>query len=210
MTAMRDVYRTEDGRAAVRHWCRSTLSSWPVPHERSEIVTSVGRTHLVRAGVGSVTVLFLPGTNFNASTSLDFLARLAEQHRVVGADVPGQPGLSEGSLAGEHVRAAHRLWVNEVIRSLHAEWMTLVARHTRPRVAPAPLTPEELSRWKHTHRVALSGERDCFLPVSKLGAAVRSQLAMDLEVIPGAGHLTSIEDPQRLTDAIATLVWPTT
>lgn len=285
---MRDVYRTAGGRTAVRQWCQSTLSSWSVPHERSEIVTSGGRTHLVRAGVGSVTVLFLPGTNFNASTSLDLMARLAEQHRVVAADLPGQPGLSAGTLAGEHSRTAHRLWVNEVISSLQAdvlvlvghslgaavaltadpkrvagialldpaglmrlrvgpvvlastlawlvrpspvssarmlrrmsapghpprddlaEWMTLVARHTWPRVAPAPLPPEELTRWQSTPRVALSGERDCFLPVSRLAAAVRSQLAMDLEMIPGAGHLTPIEDPLRLADAIAALAARTT
>lgn len=285
---MRDAYRTEAGRAAVRQWCQSRLDDWPIPHERSEILTSVGRTHLVRAGAGSVTVLFLPGTNFNAATSLDFVAGLAEQHHVVAADLPGQPGLSAGSLAGEHSRAAHRLWVSEVITSLEAhalvlvghslgaavalmadpqrvagivlidpaglmrlrvgpavlastlvwlgrpsphssarmlrsmsapghlpradltEWMTLVARHTRPRVAPAPLPSEELSRWQRTPRVALSGERDCFLPVSKLAAAVRSRLAVDLEVIRGAGHLTPVEHPQRLTQAIATLAARTT
>jgi pimeloyl-ACP methyl ester carboxylesterase len=283
MTAMRDVYRTDAGRLAVQQWCQAKLAGWPVAHECSQILTSVGRTHLVQAGSGPVTVLFLPGTNFNAATSLDLIALVAEQHRVVAADLPGQPGLSAASLAGEHALAARRLWIREVIASLETdflilvghslgaavaltadpqqvsglvlidpaglirlrvspivlastlawlakptagssarmlrmmtapgrrprddlvEWMTLVARHTRPRGAPAPLSAEELSPWKGTPRVALSGQRDCFLPVSRLAAATRNRLAMDVDVLPRAGHLTPVEDPQRLTEAIATL-----
>ena len=39
--------------------------------------TAAGPTHLLEAGQGRLTIVFLPGTNENAATSLPLLALLA-------------------------------------------------------------------------------------------------------------------------------------
>src|SRR4051812_31824888 len=91
------VYRSRGGERVVRRWCERTLESWATPHERPKIDSSLARTHLVVAGGGQEeTILYLPGTNFNAATSLAFAGELAAHARVVVVDLPGQPGLSSG------------------------------------------------------------------------------------------------------------------
>ena len=42
--------------------------------------TAAGPTHLLEAGQGRLTIVFLPETNENAATSLPLLALLAAQH----------------------------------------------------------------------------------------------------------------------------------
>ncbi len=101
-------YRSRQGHELVRNWCERRLDEWTVAHERHEVDTGAGRTHLVVAGSGEVIVLLLPGTNFNAATSLSLASALAARVRVVLADLPGQPGLSTGHLPGGG--SPRRLW----------------------------------------------------------------------------------------------------
>src|SRR3712207_7818467 len=53
------LFRSE----AVRRWCADRLDSWPTPHQRRIVPTSLGDTHLLIAGDGAGTVLYLPGTD---------------------------------------------------------------------------------------------------------------------------------------------------
>jgi hypothetical protein len=85
-----DVYRTAAGGDHVRSWCLDQLDRWTTPHDRTTIATTAGETHLLSAGAGDLTVLFVPGTTMNAATSLPLVAALAPAHRVLVADVPGQ------------------------------------------------------------------------------------------------------------------------
>ncbi|MCV2490555.1 alpha/beta hydrolase [Geodermatophilus sp. YIM 151500] len=117
---MTSRYRSDAGRAAVRAWCERRLDAWTTPHERSEIETSAGRTHLVSAGGGEATVLYLPGTNMNAATSLALAAALAADVRVVVADLPGQPGASTGELPGGDRLRAWGGWAGEVVGAVSA------------------------------------------------------------------------------------------
>ncbi|MFK0259048.1 alpha/beta fold hydrolase [Streptomyces sp. NPDC090445] len=95
---MKSIYRSEQGEEAVRRWCLDRLEGWRRPHERAEATAGGARTHLVTAGSGPVTVVYVPGTNFNAAVSLPLADALcAAGHRVVLPDVPGQPGLSSGA-----------------------------------------------------------------------------------------------------------------
>ncbi len=111
-------YRSRQGHELVRDWCERRLDEWTVAHERHEVDTGAGRTHLVVAGSGEVIVLFLPGTNFNAATSLSLASALAARVRVVLADLPGQPGLSTGHRPAGDRLAASGTWAGEV-----AEWV---------------------------------------------------------------------------------------
>lgn len=117
---MISVYRSSRGRAALRDWCERKLDDWPVPHERREIATTAGQTHLLIAGQAHIgTVLYLPGTNFNAATSLSIAGELAARVHLVVADLPGQPGLSAGDRPGGDRFAAYGAWAGEVVEHVH-------------------------------------------------------------------------------------------
>jgi pimeloyl-ACP methyl ester carboxylesterase len=278
-----DLYRTAAGHEFVRAWCVDQLDRWTTPHDRTTVATSAGETHLVDAGAGEVTVLYVPGTTLNAATSLSLVAALSAGHRVVVADVPGQPGLSGATRPRGNRLLAYGLWVDEIVahlrtdrlvlvghslgaaialaagtpgvaglvlldpaglirlrvspsvlaatlpwlvrptparsarllRQLHApgaqpsatqiEWMTLAARHSRSSLAPPPLPASSVRRWQAVPRAVLTGEGDCFLPVAGLRRAVRAELASELQVLEGAGHLTPDERPETIAEAIGRL-----
>lgn len=116
---MSDLYRSAVGRQRVRSWCTDRLAAWPVPHESELVPTTLGATHVVRAGSGPDTVVYLPGTNFNAATDLDLLSRLAAGGSVLAVDLPGQPGLSAPQRTQDDPRI-HRGWLSEVLSALPA------------------------------------------------------------------------------------------
>src|SRR3954470_16860305 len=124
-----DVYRSAAGRAAVQEWCEGQLDGWSTPADRVVVGSRLGPTHLLTAGSGPVTVVYLPGTNANASTSASVVVALARRHRVVVADVPGQPGLSAGHRPGGDRLAAYGSWAEELIASLGRDRI-LLAGHS--------------------------------------------------------------------------------
>jgi pimeloyl-ACP methyl ester carboxylesterase len=275
------LYRKPEGEQAIRSWSTARLDAWTVPHERRIVSSALGQTSLVTAGDGPATVLYLPGTNFNAASSLPLAGALAARLRVVVADLPGQPGLSAGRRPPG--LRAYGAWIDEIVAGLdvrrvllaghslgaaaaltadpagvhglllldpaglirlrvglgtlgatlpwlmrptparsarllalmhargrapspeHVEWMTLVARHVRTSLAPPPLPPEVLDRWRDTPRAVLCGDQDCFLPVPRLADAVRRKLGVDLDVVAEAGHLTPEDQPERVAEAISAL-----
>jgi pimeloyl-ACP methyl ester carboxylesterase len=278
-------YRSDEGQDLVRTWCLRRLDDWGREHTRLLEHTSSGEAHLVVAGDGPATVLLLPGTNFGAATSLPLVTSLERDVRVVVADLPGQPGLSDGNLPDGDRSAAYGVWAGDIVGRLHdsdvvtgplvvvghslgaavalsappagvdglvlvdpaglmrlrvptavlrstlpwilrptpdrsrallrhltapgreppeelVDWMTLVARHSRPVGAPGPLPSPVLARWRGTPTLVLSGEHDCFLPPDRLTRAVRGGLGTDLVVLPGTGHLSVDDDPDLIADAI--------
>lgn len=116
---MADLYRSPAGEGRVRDWCVQRLQGWTVPHETSTISTSLGDTHLVAAGQGGTVCVYLPGTNFNAATSLGLLTTLARRCRVVVPDLPGQPGLSSVTRPRPEADGYGR-WLGEVVSAVRA------------------------------------------------------------------------------------------
>lgn len=116
---MKSIYRTAVGEQAIRRWCHDQLSGWPVPHERRTLTANGTDTHVVVAGTGALTVVFVPGTNFNAATSLPLATALSDRYRVVLVDVPGQPGLSTGDrgVAGGRL-AWYGTWLAELVEKV--------------------------------------------------------------------------------------------
>lgn len=95
------------------------LQTWNVPHDRRVVVANGVETHVVSAGGGDVTVVYLPGTNFNTASSLPLAEAMAGRYRVILVDVPGQPGLSDGH-RDPSIRSNewYGLWVHEVLRQV--------------------------------------------------------------------------------------------
>ncbi|GAU71066.1 putative hydrolase [Streptomyces sp. NBRC 110611] len=117
---MDSIYRSETGKELIRRWCLDQLAAWPVPHERKTVTVKGAETHVVLAGSGATTVVFVPGTNFNAAASLPLATALvAAGFRVLLVDIPGQPGLS----CGERPLSGRRLswygaWLSGVIEEI--------------------------------------------------------------------------------------------
>jgi pimeloyl-ACP methyl ester carboxylesterase len=130
---MADLYRSPEGERRVRGWCTDRLEDWPGPHRTTIVETSLGETALVEAGEGDTVCLYLPGTNFNAATSLGILGRLADRCRVVAADLPGQPGLSSSTRPRPETEGYGR-WLGEVVAAVRAAGPVgrlLVVAHSR-------------------------------------------------------------------------------
>lgn len=121
---MAELYRTPAGHEAIRAWCTARLDAWAVPHERATVPTILGESSLVTAGEGPAAVLYLPGTNFNAASSLTLLGALAARMRVVVADLPGQPGLSAARRPAD--RLAYRTWIGEIAAAAAVDRPVLV------------------------------------------------------------------------------------
>lgn len=265
----RSRYRTSSGRDVLRAWCAARLDEWSEPHDREEWTTSAGRTHVLIAGTGPSTVLYLAGTNFGAASSLDVAEAFCGTSRIVVPDLPGQPGLSADRPPAGRRLVGHGRWLGEVLqhvkdrvgagpvlvvghslgaavaltapttgvaglmlvspaglvrlrvplsvltatvpwlarptpgrsagllRELGApgrepdrvlvESMTLVAKHTRPVVAPRPLPESVVRRWRGTPRCVITGEYDQFLPSRTLAPAVHEHLRTDWRSFLGLG-----------------------
>lgn len=117
------IYRSTTGKELIRRWCLDQLAAWPVPHEQKTVTAKGAQTHVVLAGSGATTVVFVPGTNFNAAASLPLATALVTTgYRVLLADVPGQPGLSSGErgLSGGRL-SWYGEWLSEVIEKISSE-----------------------------------------------------------------------------------------
>jgi pimeloyl-ACP methyl ester carboxylesterase len=127
------LYRSDAGELRVKTWCRDRLAGWPVPHTTTTLTTSLGDTHLLSVGEGETVCVYLPGTNFNAATSLGLLGHLAERCRVIAADLPGQPGLSSSTRPRPETEG-YAAWLAEVVswvRAQHPAERLVVAGHSR-------------------------------------------------------------------------------
>lgn len=163
---MASTYRSPRHAEQVRHWCRAALLAWSVPHQTHHVDTSLGRTHIVSLGAGDRVIVYLPGTNFNASTSLVALEALAGQFRVYAADLPGQPGLSAAARP-RHEVSGYAQWFGDVvswIQALEPDARIVVVGHSRGAAvamsadpdtvdAVALLSPAGLIDVRPTHRM---------------------------------------------------------
>lgn len=278
---MTSIYRTPAGRDSIRQWCEEQLNAWPIQHDRHVIRAQGEDTHVVTAGAGPVTVVFVAGDRFSTAAYLPLLTALTQRYRVVAADFPGQPGLSSGEAGAAGGRLTwYGSWLGEVIEKATAgpvvvfghsfggavalvadhsqirgkvavapgglcrlritprvllaflswlvrpgtasslrllrilsapgrapradlvEWMTLVARHTRP-VSSDDLVP---AAARTMPVVIASGDRDVFLPPDRLRSGARQRIHVDADIIPAAGHLVTDEHPDQLVVLVDRLV----
>lgn len=156
------IYRSLDGRNEIQRWCLSRLDEWPVRHDRRTVEAAGVPTHVVTAGTGAATAVFVAGTNFNAATSLPIATALVTTgYRVVLPDVPGQPGLSsdERELSGGR-SSWYGTWLRSVLEQVseapavvvgHSFGATIALSCSSPRIGRLVLvSPGGLTRLRLT------------------------------------------------------------
>lgn len=92
------VFKSEEGRQAIVACYEKALSkaSAQYPLRRRTVETALGKTHLIEAGPEEgPALLLLHGTASNSATWLADIPQWSRHFRVVAADIPGEPGLSE-------------------------------------------------------------------------------------------------------------------
>jgi pimeloyl-ACP methyl ester carboxylesterase len=142
MTPVADLYRSAAYESEVRRWCADRLDAWQAPHTTRIVSTALGDTHLTCVGEGADVCVYLPGTNFNAATSIGVLAALSEHCRVVCADLPGQPGLSAARRPTDETQG-YAAWVSEVIEETRrVNGRVVLMGHSRGAAAALSAEPD--------------------------------------------------------------------
>jgi pimeloyl-ACP methyl ester carboxylesterase len=92
-----NVYKSEEGRAAVEGYYRAALESFDALPLRGDILpTAMGATHVLRCGDPTKPPLILiHGSASNSASWLGILPAFAASFSVFCVDIPGEPGLSE-------------------------------------------------------------------------------------------------------------------
>jgi len=126
MEKLRTIYRSEHGRRAIEGFYRRTLAAAAVPLRTRLVETALARTHLIEAGPerGDI-VLLLHGSASNSATWLGDIPIWSRHFRVIAADIPGHPGLSEarGFALSSDATAA---WLDSILDELGADRVRLV------------------------------------------------------------------------------------
>ncbi len=138
---MAELYRSAASESEVRRWCADRLHAWQAPHTTRIVSTALGDTHLTCVGEGADVCVYLPGTNFNAATSIGVLAVLSEHCRVVCPDLPGQPGLSAARRPPDET-LGYAAWVSEVIEESRGSGRVVVMGHSRGAAAALLAEPD--------------------------------------------------------------------
>jgi pimeloyl-ACP methyl ester carboxylesterase len=120
-TMTKSIYRSDAGRRAIRAWCELRIEAAGATGR--DFDTSLGPTRVTTVGEG-LDVVVLPGTNFSTATSLELLALVGREHRAIGVDLPGQPGLSAGERPRD--RNAYGPWLRELVSALALERAVIV------------------------------------------------------------------------------------
>jgi pimeloyl-ACP methyl ester carboxylesterase len=171
----RGNFRSEEGRRLVTDFYRRVLAEAPVPLRTRFMDTGQSRTHLIEAGPedGEV-LLLLHGSAANSATWLGDMPSWSRRFRVLAADIPGHPGLSEGrhvALSG----GATAAWLQDLVDAIGQERVRLVAVSLGgwSAIEFASLHPERVQALSLLAPAGLAPVRSGFvfkaLPLSLLG-----------------------------------------
>lgn len=145
------LFRTEAGRAAYMAAYDAMLSRWPVQAVSRVVPTSLGATHVLRAGKadGSPLVL-LPAVSVSATEWFANVGELGARHRLYAIDIIGDAGRSVLD-AAPGTAADYANWLAEIFAALglhrpavaghsYGGWLTLsLAIHRPEAVGPIVL-----------------------------------------------------------------------
>ena len=115
---MKSVYKSAEGKRAVRQRYLEILKHWPVPNQQLRVPTREGETFVIACGPENApALLLLHGSMANSAMWMGDAGAWAEHFRVFAVDVIGDAGLSAPSrppLASD----AHALWLDDVMQAL--------------------------------------------------------------------------------------------
>ncbi|MEW5825881.1 MAG: alpha/beta fold hydrolase [Candidatus Bipolaricaulota bacterium] len=174
----RSVFRSEEGRRAVVAYYERILGDAGAasPFRRRTVETSLGKTHLLEAGPERApALLLLHGTASNSATWLGDLPFWAQHFRVLAADIPGEPGLSEDrrlTLASDEPQT----WLRDLLDALGLSSVHMVGLSLGGWMALrfATREPERVQALSLLSAGGLAPQKRSFLlvalPLSLLGA----------------------------------------
>ena len=113
------VYKSEEGKKAVREAVKKLYSQCPVPAESLWLDTEdSGPTHVLTTGdPAAPPLVLLHGSASNSASWFGYLSSWSKVFRIYAADMPGQPGLSGDERPGVSDGASVR-WLEELVEKL--------------------------------------------------------------------------------------------
>jgi pimeloyl-ACP methyl ester carboxylesterase len=127
---VQSVFKSEEGRRAIVACYEKAMNraSTQYPLRRRVVETVLGSTHLIEAGPEEgPPLLLLHGTASNSATWLADIPQWSCHFRVIAADIPGEPGLSEDrrlTLASEETSQ----WLGSLLDELGLSSVRIVGR----------------------------------------------------------------------------------
>jgi len=116
-----EIFKTEEGRAAVHARYRELLAYWPTANEQLRLPTSAGETFVIACGPeGAPPLVLLHGAQANALTWMGDVTAWSEHFRVYAVDVIGDVGLSAPSRP-QLDTDGYALWLDDVLAGLGVE-----------------------------------------------------------------------------------------
>ena len=123
---MTEIFKTEEGRAAVHARYRELLAYWPAANEQLRLPTREGESFVIASGpVGAPALILLHGAQSNALSWMGDVAAWSEHFRVYAVDVIGDVGLSAPSQPALDTDG-YALWLDDVLAGLGVERAALV------------------------------------------------------------------------------------
>jgi pimeloyl-ACP methyl ester carboxylesterase len=125
---VQSVFKSEEGRRAIETCYEKALSEAgsQSPLRRRVVETALGKTHLIEAGPeDGPALLLLHGTASNSAAWLADIPQWSRAFRVIAADIPGEPGLSEDrrlTLASEEPAK----WIESLLDELGVDAVRIV------------------------------------------------------------------------------------
>ena len=146
---MNDIWKSDEGRAAVHARYAEMLARWPVPVEQLRVSTRAGETFVVASGPASAPrVLLLQGSGANTAMWMRDVASWATHLRVYAVDVIGEPGFSASSRP-DLTSEAYAQWLDDVMDALGMALDYAVRRPARVEkivvVSPSGVGPQKSS-----------------------------------------------------------------
>jgi pimeloyl-ACP methyl ester carboxylesterase len=115
---MGEIFRTDEGRAAVYARYRELLAYWPVANQQLRLPTREGETFVIASGPAHAPALvLLHGAHANALTWMGDVTAWSRHFRVYAVDVIGDVGLSAPSRP-ELDTEAYAFWLDDVLAGL--------------------------------------------------------------------------------------------
>ncbi len=223
MSDSQTVFKSPEGRTAIRAYYNQILSLFPVTQRT--LSTSCGDTFVLEAGAASQPpLLLLHDSCSNSAAWLGDIAALTARHRVLAVDIPGEPGNSADRRLDFHSDAYTR-WLLEVLDTLELDQAVLAGNSmggflalrfaaAYPRrvsslilLAPSGLVPPSPAFLAQTANFAADPASAKASAASVTGAAALPQEVLQFmtlvaeHFIPFTGALPTLSDEQlqRLT-----------
>ena len=123
---MTSIWKTPEGREAVRARYAQFLAWWPQPCAQRRVATRHGETFVIEGGAdGAPAVVFLHGSASTALTWLREAAAMGGRFKTYAVDMIGEPGLSAENRPAL-ASGAYVEWLDEVLKALSVERCALV------------------------------------------------------------------------------------